>query len=44
MGLDLLDIVFRLEKSCSIKILRADVERMLAGRHWTDLAAGDLYD
>jgi hypothetical protein len=44
MGLDLLDIVFRLEKAFSIKINREDFDQMLAGRSLKNLTAGEIYD
>jgi hypothetical protein len=44
MGLDLLDIVFRLEKAFSIKVFRADFDTMLGARGLQHLTAGEIYD
>jgi len=44
MGLDLLDIVFRLEKAFSVTIRRGDLDSMVGGRGLQHLTAGEIYD
>jgi acyl carrier protein len=44
MGIDLLDITFRIEKQFKIRLQQADWESLARdGRHW-DVTAGDLLD
>ena len=44
MGLDLLDIIFRLEKAFSIKIQRGEELQLLGGRPAKQMTAGTIYD
>lgn len=44
MGLDLLDIVFRLERSFGIKIPRGDFDKLLSPEEPRDIRIGDLFN
>lgn len=43
MGLDLLDLTFRLEKAFGIKVAQADLLKLESGRFPWDVTAGELH-
>lgn len=43
MGLDLLDVLFRLERQFSLKIPRGDLAALFTGRQPPDVTAGELH-
>lgn len=44
MGLDILDMVFRLERCFGIKISRNDLDKMFRNNDPPDVAIGELFD
>lgn len=43
MGIDLLDVSFRLERTCGVKVTRDDWEELYYGGESRDIIVGDLF-